>query len=496
LSLTVKTPQGNFSIGKNPSFTQREFINAAEREQLFGGAKRGGKSVSLCQKLILLSVNFPGNRLGLFRQDLPDLRESTLVTFFQMCPPALILNHHQTFRILTLRSRLEGVPSTIHYGGLGDLNNLESAKGKEYGEIAIDEPSEIDEATYLMLRAQLCWVLPDGSRPPYMMLMGSNPEPGWVYRRFRHLIDRASAEDPVQRDGNFCFVRSLPKDNPYLPPGWEDELRADYPPLWVEKYLNGSWEVSEGQVFKEFDRKAHCIKPLPEAFIKTLKLYGAIDHGTTGVTAFTVVGIDENDNRFVLAEYYQRNRLVSQHANDIKAVVAQFEKITGNRFEYILIDPSTTAKTQQGVHELFSIQDEYRRNGISTVAGWRASIEIGINVIAEHLHVNPNHIHPFAQAYGSPSLFIVEDNCSNLVREMMELKVNVTESGRLDYTGGDHALDCVRYIFMSRPKRPEFAPVDLSSMTPQSRFALKAHERWGARFDKSIKKREGEGSWF
>lgn len=231
-------------------------------------------------------------------------------------------------------------------------------------------------------------------------------------------------------------------------------------------------------------------------FLRSLKLYGALDHGTTGVTASVFVGINQNDDRFALMEYYRSNQLVSYHANEIKVLVKMFADL-GLPLEYMLIDPSTTAKTQQGPRELYSVQDEYYRNGINTIAGHRTSIEIGINVIAEFLHSNPNHIHPFRQERGSPALFIVEEFCPNLVREIIELKKEITESQRVVYTGSDHALDCLRYIFMSRPRRPELAPVDLASLTNQERFARRAHDNWTSRWDRSIEQREGTGgSWF
>lgn len=233
------------------------------------------------------------------------------------------------------------------------------------------------------------------------------------------------------------------------------------------------------------------------AFLSGLKIYGAIDHGTTGVTASLFVGINKNDDRFALIEYFAKNRLVSQHATEIKQMMKDLQDIIGTPIEYMLIDPSTTAKTQQGVHELFSVQDEYRRNGINTVAGWRTSIEIGINVISEFIHPDPNHIHPFKQERGSPALFVVEDFCPNLVREIIELKKEVTESQRVVYTGEDHVLDCLRYIFMSRPRRPEIAALDLDSMTSQARFAKSAHDRWTAGWDRGIEQKQGTGgTWF
>src|SRR5437667_4045233 len=358
---------------KGPSELQELFMRAPEMEQLIGGAKRGGKSVGLCQKAIMLSLAFPGNRGGMFRQDLTDLRDSLLVTFFNICPKELILEHHQTHKTITLKTARE--PSVILYGGLGDVHDVESAKGKEFGWFLIDEPSEVDESAYLMLLAQLCWRLPGGKFPPYMAMLGSNPEPGWVHERFRGLIEETSNEKRVAREDGRVFIRALPKDNPYLPPGWENRMRMSAPDAWVKKYLDGSWEVSEGQVYKEFDRGTHVIQSLSPASLSRLTLIGALDHATTGVTCFTAIGLDPDGNLFALAEYYERNRLISEHAKSISAVADFWVDACGKRaavnalapsnrevypafleFEYVLIDPSTQAKTLQNRNELWSVQ--------------------------------------------------------------------------------------------------------------------------------------------
>ena len=98
-----------------PHKQQIKFMNCSKREHLFGGAKRGGKSVALCQKIIALSMAFPGNRGILIRQNLPDLKESTLVTFFLVCPKEIIARHHLTDKIITFTNG-----SWFSYRGVGD----------------------------------------------------------------------------------------------------------------------------------------------------------------------------------------------------------------------------------------------------------------------------------------------------------------------------------------------------------------------------------------
>lgn len=498
-------------LGSSPSERQRLFVNCMARRQLYGGAKRGGKSVALCMKAIMLSVLYPGNRGGMFRQDLTDLRDSLLVTFFQICPPALILDHHQTHKQILLDTGAQ--PSVILYGGLGDSHDVESAKGKEFGWYAIDEPSEVDRDAVRMLNAQLCWKLPDGSFPPYMELLASNPEPGWVEEEFRTLIEESSSERPLvlSPDGSKAFVRALPRDNPYLPPGWEDTMRLDAPAAWQAKYLDGSWEVSEGQVYKEFDRAIHVIDCPPPAFLSTLKLVASIDHATTGITCMCVDGIDADGNVFALGSYYQKNKLISDHAKGMFALMDKWVDMCGQRhlvvsktkgdptvypatlaFEYILIDPSTQAKTQQRATELFSVQDEYRRVGIPTQAAWNA-VEAGVNLMAEYLHPKPFHVHPLNQTKGAPSFFMVRHENNDGIREIIGWRKTISDNGTIKYVGADHWLDNQRYILMSRPEPPRITTHDVLSLDAAGRIAA----RDLARFDRKFRSPGAEsGQWF
>src|SRR5262249_19037205 len=107
-------------------------------------------------KAIMLSVMFPGNPGLIARKDMTDLKDTSLTTFFDICPPELILDHHKGDRKILIRTT--GKPSEILYRGLGDASDVEKSKGVDLGWGWIDEPSEIELDTYMMLRSQLNWV--------------------------------------------------------------------------------------------------------------------------------------------------------------------------------------------------------------------------------------------------------------------------------------------------------------------------------------------------
>lgn len=528
--LTAPPPQGQYSfLGKPPSPQQQALIDADEKEQLYGGAKRGGKTVGGSIKGLMLSILFPGNKGYILRQNLTDLRESTLETFLRICPPELILDHNHTERRITIKT--PGVPSKIIYSGLSDETEEESSKGKEAGWIWIDEPSEIRQSTYLMYLSQLCWELPpcqcramdrvtrrcpihtlSPGFPPFMAMLTTNPEAGWVEDRFRPLIEASSDKRTVVKGDNQVFIRALPKDNPYLPPGWENELRkGNTPEVWVQKYLDGVWGSVEGQVYKSYDERYHDIDVPPADYLRTLTLVGCLDHATTGTTCFVVAGIDYDGNLIVLDSYYYAGgtspRLISEHARDIKALTDKWAilckgmdpnyqgKNYGQHraldyFDYVLIDPSTQAKTQMANNELTSIQDLYWREGIPMQAAHN-TFQSGIELFQEYLHVKATHVHPWLQTRPCPSLLILKANNREGCKEMRGWKCVIGENGQKKYVGPDHWLDCVRYIMNSRPEPPRFTRKDLLHMDTHSRLATKSL----AQFDKKFASPVGDNQW-
>src|SRR6185312_9818049 len=137
------------------------FFECAAREQLFGGAKQGSKTVTLCQKAAMLSHWYPGNRGMLMRQSFTDCRDSVIETFFKICPDDLILDHNKGEHKILIKT--DGPPSTILYHGAGDVvarKAAEKRKGFILGWFGIDEATEVAQAVYDMINAQLTWTCP------------------------------------------------------------------------------------------------------------------------------------------------------------------------------------------------------------------------------------------------------------------------------------------------------------------------------------------------
>ena len=210
-----------------PTRTQLECHKAQHRYKLFGGAMGGGKSRWLCEEVKNLSLKYPGNRIVMARFHLSEFKNSTLKTLLECLQPELILSHN----LSEGRIHLVG-GSEIIYMGMSSQEEIEKLKSMELGAFAFDEASEIPKTAFLMAQSRLRRILPGGGRPFYCGILTSNPADCWLKDYFLH-----------GEGGDDClFVPSLPRDNPFLPEDYVDQLKKTFPEDWVSRFLEGSWD--------------------------------------------------------------------------------------------------------------------------------------------------------------------------------------------------------------------------------------------------------------
>ena len=228
----------NFAKSYKPTKRQKEAHKAREKYTLFGGAMGGGKSKWLCAEGIQLSLDFPGNVGYICRHERATFMTTTLQSLLETLPKDMIAVHHESAP--SYIDIING--SRMYYGGLRSTTRggfgkspIDRIKSMNLGWFAIDEATETTLDFFLVLCSRLRLLIPGIS---YRGLLASNPEPGWVLNRF--ILEPRS---------DYRFVRALPTDNPYLPDGYVSSLYKDFPREWIEKYLEGNWEVSSDELF-------------------------------------------------------------------------------------------------------------------------------------------------------------------------------------------------------------------------------------------------------
>jgi len=215
--------------------TPRQAIahSVPERFVLYGGAMGGGKTIWLVNEAIQLSIEYPGNIGYLCRHEASSFKRTTLPELIKYLPSKLIKSHHQSDGKIILVNN-----SVIWYGGLRASQAdkpLDRLKSITLGWFGIEEASETDEKYFTLLISRLRLTLKGGARPRYKGLCTSNPEPGWLYRRFI-----------VGDKPKHVFVPALPSDNPHLTADYYETLQENFTPEEQEKYLQGKWMDLEG----------------------------------------------------------------------------------------------------------------------------------------------------------------------------------------------------------------------------------------------------------
>jgi hypothetical protein len=387
---------------------------------LYGGAMGGGKSYFLRWKLLRMLLSFAergfhGVTVGLFCEDYPALKDRHLSKIrFEF--PEWLGEYNATDHNFTLYPEFGS--GVIAFRNLEDVGKYQSS---EFAVIGVDELTKNTEEEFTFLRTRLRW--PGISETRF--IAATNPGGKghlWVKRLW---LDK-SFTDYEQEKEDFVYVRALLKDNPYInDPAYLKALES-LPAEKKRAYLEGDWNLFEGQFFTEWDAKVHVVKPFDIPY--SWHLYRSIDvSGMHGITSCHWYAVDNAGNVWVYREYYAKERNADEHARHITALSGDEE------YRYTVIDNGAMA--MQGLGE--TVAQVYERYGVtnlmpspkgSRVAGWDA--------VGRYLRHDERTL---------PRLRIF-DTCTNMIRTLPSLIHDPDHPDDVDTTGEDHAGDELRYL--------------------------------------------------
>lgn len=440
---------------------QRKFFFSQQPFAGFFGGINAGKTYVACAKGLLLTEAYPGNVGLVGRLTYPELRDSTRKTFLDLVKARnggtleegpLVKSFNKADNELLTQDG-----SLVLFRHLDEPEKLLSVN---LGWFFVDQGEEIPLETYLTLEGRLRLWTPNAveefktkwgeilkSRngwvgvPRHFGMVTGNPAPTWPKRKFK--------ED---RTGRYFLVEATSEENrSNHPAGFLDHLRATYPSDWVKRFLDGSWDTFQGQIYKDFDMDGlHGVPPfdVPSHWPR----FVGWDHGKVNPTAAIFKAVDEEGNVVAYKEYYKAGLTPKEHAENFKALVqGDYLPKSDNGKLLVWMDPS--AKGDYGSDNR-SVQQHYIDFGIYGLDADN-NVDDGILVTQELLKPDPNHRfpkwHPRSGELGAPHYFVVQNACPNLVHEMQlyqyEQKragqeVNEKEKPR-KYL--DHAVDADRY---------------------------------------------------
>ena len=406
---------------------QTEFLAAAEKDVLYGGAAGGGKSYAMLVDP-LRYCHRSAHRALILRRAMPELRE-LIDKSRELYPRAF---PGCKFREV---EKLWNFPSgaKVEFGFLERDADVYRYQGQAYSWIGFDEITHLPtEFGWNYLASRLRTTDPDIT--PYLRCTANPGGVGahWVKKRY---VDPFEPNESFKGDDGLTrkFIPARLDDNPYLAKDgrYEEMLRA-LPPVQRRQLLEGNWDITEGAAFTEFDSEVHIIAPF-QIPIGWERVKG-IDYGYASESACIWATVDPSDGTLIVYRELYRKGLTGV---DLGEMIAQME----------LEDP-------------FSVQ------GVLDTAAWARTGTTGPTV-GESLQkaghklrrADKNRIqgkiqlHEYlkVQQSGRPRLQIF-NTCPNLIRELQSIPLDKSNPEDVDTHAPDHAYDALRYLIMSRPK--------------------------------------------
>lgn len=341
---------------------------AEDPEVLLVGAAGTGKTLAILLKLNRLMWQHPSARALIVRKVRADLAQSILVTYERdvlgfdnpICA-GVGREHRQSYRYPN--------GSEVVVGGMDRPGKILSA---EYDFIYPAEAVEFEEEdweTFVMRNR-------NGVLPFQQVLGDTNP--GAPQHWLKQRCD----------SGRTRLLNSFHHDNPAFWDGadWTERGR-DYVLGKLQRltgvrrarYLDGKWVIAEGAVYGDWNEAVHLVDRF--AIPASWRRIRACDFGYTNPFVMLWIAIDPDGRMFVYRELYMTQRVVEDHAAQIRAL-SEGERIEATVADHDAEDRATLA-----------------RHGITTLPA-RKEIGVGIQAVQQRLRDAGD---------GKPRLFVFKD---------------------------------------------------------------------------------------
>ena len=446
-----------------PNPKQWLFLKSKKRHIAFGGARAGGKSWATDVKAVLLARRYGapdkwsmGIRICILRRTLKDVEKNHLKQLQLLIGNYAKYNENKkTFYFKN------GATITLAY--CDNDRDAEHIQGIEYDVIFFEEATQLQPNWITDIAASTRGVNDFPHRCYYTCNPGG-PGHGYIKRLF---VDRIfqGKENP----DDYEFIQAMVTDNTVLmkySPEYVNFLE-NLPPKRRAAWLEGSWEIYEGQYFNEFvndpdhyadGRWTHVIDPVPVR--RHWKIYRGFDWGFFRPFSVGWYGIDENGVMYRFKELYGVQKSGSDSlANE--GVQWPAEKVFRKIREIEDNDPLLKGR------EITGIADPaiFMNNGGPSIAD--TAIDCGVYF----LPADNTRLAGWMQCryrlqfneYGMPR-FYVFNTCKEFLRCLPTWMHDEKDVEDLNTDGEDHIADEWRYVCQKdviKPiiEEPEYEPM-------------------------------------
>jgi len=234
-------------ISWTPSVKQSQALEILEdnktNELLFGGGAGGSKSYLGSAWLILNCLRYPGSRWLMGRAVLKDLKDSTLLTLFEICKDwGLVRDQDFKYNSVDAVITFLQTGSTIYLKDLFTYPadpEFDSLGSREYTGAFIDEAAQITVKAYNITKSRIRYKLDEFGLIP-KILVCSNPCKNFLYSDFY----KPSKNNTLPSYKK--FLPALVTDNPYISIHYINNLRK-LDELSKQRLLFGNWEYDDDE---------------------------------------------------------------------------------------------------------------------------------------------------------------------------------------------------------------------------------------------------------
>ena len=430
-----------------PNDKQRLFFMAKKRNIGFGGARGGGKSWAVRIKSILLCLNYPGIKCMIIRKTYAELQENHINP---ICTMLKCYHPDKDQRIAAYNDAKKNITfpngSRILFRYCDHAKDAERFQGTEVDALFIDEATQQTEEIFKKLTACVRGV----NNYPKRIYITCNPGGvghQWVKRLF---IDRdfKAGENPDEYE----FIQSLVTDNKALmqsDPDYYSQLQA-LPPKLRRAWLDGAWDIFDGQFFEEFRigtpeeqklrRNTHVIAPfqIPEYW----PIYRSYDFGYGKPFSCGWWASDKDGTVYRIAELYGCTETPNEGVKwtpdrqfaEIKKIEREHPLLAGKQISGVA-DPAIWDASRGE-----SVAETALKHGITFTPGDNKRIP-GWMQMHYRLQFDEN---------GKARMYIF-NTCRAAIRTIPLMMYSTTNAEDLDTDLEDHVCDDIRYFLMTRP---------------------------------------------
>lgn len=435
-----------------PSPRQREFLAAPDDEVLYGGAAGGGKSDALMFDALGIpyeALKWDKYRALLVRKtyaETEQLVDRAAFWYPKVWPGVRKSGHEFIF------------PSgaKIVFGYLDHENDRFQYAGDEYQWCGLDECTlqkssvGIEYLWYFRMRST-------NPKIPVMKRAATNPGNvghAWVKKWWRIPNDGSPTRfsiqqtviDPTTGEETIVTIRRrfIPAklwDNVHAPDSYRTTYAASLqmlPEKDRRKFLDGRWDVMEGQFFTEWDPAMHVVDPFEVP--KDWPRWIAMDWGMSHPYSIGVYAMDFAGVIYRYKEAYgwggEPNVGTREKAREVAERLKKLIEPERRARIQFLNNPADKSMWNNVGHER-SIADEFLKAGImirKSSSGPNSRIS-GLNEIRQRL---------------SDRTFKATRNCEHLIRTLPDVQADPQKDGDTLDGQEDHAIDELMYSLVSR----------------------------------------------